>query len=125
MKRAKLLDSREIKGTYCYYDAYFPNKTSEQYNLYFNHCSRTKTEIKKALKEGKSVSLSESLLMLEEMKEGKVKEKDMACLFNLLKNYEFASKEDRENKANYKYPHNYGGYVEQQYLPDSIKDKVY
>ena len=42
-----------------------------------------------------------------------------------LKNYEFASKEDRENKANYKYPHNYGGYVEQQYLPDSIKDKVY
>ena len=25
----------------------------------------------------------------------------------------------------YKYPHNYGGYVEQQYLPDSLKDKVY
>ena len=42
-----------------------------------------------------------------------------------LKNYEFASKEDKLNKANYKYPHNYGGYVEQQYLPDSIKDKVY
>ena len=42
-----------------------------------------------------------------------------------LKNYEFASKEDKEKKAGYKYPHNYGGYVEQQYLPDSIKNKVY
>ncbi|MBE5733438.1 MAG: replication-associated recombination protein A [Clostridiales bacterium] len=42
-----------------------------------------------------------------------------------LKNYEFASKKDKLNKANYKYPHDYGGYVEQQYLPDSIKDKIY
>ncbi len=25
----------------------------------------------------------------------------------------------------YKYPHSYGGYVEQQYLPDDIKDKVF
>ena len=25
----------------------------------------------------------------------------------------------------YKYPHNYGGWVEQQYLPDQLKDKVY
>jgi putative ATPase len=35
---------------------------------------------------------------------------------------------DRERKAqsqNYKYPHNFGGYVEQQYLPDSLKDRVY
>ena len=42
-----------------------------------------------------------------------------------LKNYEFASKEDKLNKAGYKYPHNYGGYVEQQYLPDGLKDKIY
>lgn len=42
-----------------------------------------------------------------------------------LKNYEFASKEDKKNKANYKYPHDFGGYVDQQYLPDSLKDKVY
>ncbi len=27
--------------------------------------------------------------------------------------------------ANYKYPHSYGGYVEQQYLPNSLKDRVY
>ena len=42
-----------------------------------------------------------------------------------LKNYEFASKEDKEKKAGYKYPHDYGGYVEQQYLPDQLKDRVY
>jgi len=42
-----------------------------------------------------------------------------------LKNYEYASKEDKQKKAGYKYPHSYGGYVEQQYLPDSLKDKVY
>ncbi len=42
-----------------------------------------------------------------------------------LKNYEFASKEDKLNKANYKYPHDFGGYVEQQYLPDSLKGKKY
>ena len=42
-----------------------------------------------------------------------------------LKDNSFASKEDKANKANYKYPHDYGGYVEQQYLPDSLKDKIY
>ena len=42
-----------------------------------------------------------------------------------LKNYEFATKEDKLNKNNYKYPHSYGGYVKQQYLPDSLKDRVY
>ena len=42
-----------------------------------------------------------------------------------LKDNSFGSKQDKANSANYKYPHNYGGYVEQQYLPDSLKDKVY
>ncbi|MBQ8291646.1 MAG: replication-associated recombination protein A [Clostridia bacterium] len=42
-----------------------------------------------------------------------------------LKDNSYGSKEDKANSANYKYPHNYGGYVEQQYLPDSIKDKIY
>ena len=28
-------------------------------------------------------------------------------------------------KVKYKYPHNYGGYVKQQYLPDSLKDRIY
>ena len=42
-----------------------------------------------------------------------------------LKDNSFGSKEDKANKGLYKYPHDYGGYVEQQYLPDSLKDKVY
>ncbi len=42
-----------------------------------------------------------------------------------LKDNSFGSKEDKANSKAYKYPHNYGGYVEQQYLPDCIKDKVY
>ncbi len=37
----------------------------------------------------------------------------------------YGSKEDKAASAKYKYPHSYGGYVEQQYLPDSIKDHVY
>ncbi len=35
-----------------------------------------------------------------------------------LQNHTAASKK-------YKYPHDYGGYVEQQYLPDSLKDRCY
>ncbi len=42
-----------------------------------------------------------------------------------LKDNTFGSKEDKESSKGYKYPHNYGGYVEQQYLPDSLKEKVY
>ena len=38
-----------------------------------------------------------------------------------LKNYHY----DTDNPTSYKYPHEYGGYVEQQYLPDKIKDKKY
>ena len=32
---------------------------------------------------------------------------------------------DSENPNGYKYPHNFGGFVKQQYLPNSIKDKIY
>ncbi len=38
-----------------------------------------------------------------------------------LKNYNYLS----EKREKYKYPHDYGGYVNQQYLPDEIKDHVY
>ena len=38
-----------------------------------------------------------------------------------LKNYHY----DTENVVGYKYPHDYGGYVKQQYLPDSLKDHIY
>ncbi|MBQ7369240.1 MAG: replication-associated recombination protein A [Clostridia bacterium] len=42
-----------------------------------------------------------------------------------LKDNSFGTKEDKAQSGNYKYPHSYGGYVEQQYLPDSLKDRVY
>ncbi len=42
-----------------------------------------------------------------------------------LKDTSKASPEDKANGRKYKYPHDYGGYVEQQYLPDSLKDKIY
>ena len=42
-----------------------------------------------------------------------------------LKDVSYGSKEDKAARQAYKYPHDYGGYVEQQYLPDSLKDQVY
>lgn len=42
-----------------------------------------------------------------------------------LRDNSYGSKEDKAASAKYKYPHSYGGYVEQQYLPVSIKDHVY
>ena len=38
-----------------------------------------------------------------------------------LKNYHY----DTDNPTPYKYPHDYGGYVEQDYLPQSLKDRRY
>ncbi len=42
-----------------------------------------------------------------------------------LKDNTFGTKEDKAQSKKYKYPHNFGGYVEQQYLPDKLKDRVY
>ena len=43
-----------------------------------------------------------------------------------LKDNTFGDKNTKVQSANYKYPHNYaGGYVDQQHLPDKLKDRVY
>jgi len=42
-----------------------------------------------------------------------------------LKDNTFGDSKTKSESLNYKYPHDYGGYVEQQYLPDSLKDKEY
>ncbi len=42
-----------------------------------------------------------------------------------LKNAVYGSKEDKEKSAQYKYVHDYGGYVKQQYLPDGLVGRVY
>jgi putative ATPase len=43
-----------------------------------------------------------------------------------LKDNSYSGKEGKAASKNYKYPHNYpNGYVEQQYLPDELKDRIY
>ncbi len=43
-----------------------------------------------------------------------------------LKDNTFGDRATKSQSAKYKYPHDFpGGYVEQQYLPDKLKDKVY
>lgn len=43
-----------------------------------------------------------------------------------LKDNSFGDKETKSQSGKYKYPHDYaGGYVDQQYLPDRLKDRVY
>lgn len=43
-----------------------------------------------------------------------------------LKDNTFGDAKTRAQRAKYKYPHNYAeGYVEQQYLPEKLKDRVY
>lgn len=42
-----------------------------------------------------------------------------------LKDNTYGDAQTKAQSKNYKYPHNFGGYVEQQYLPDSLKDRVY
>lgn len=43
-----------------------------------------------------------------------------------LKDNTFGDKQTKSQSGKYKYPHDYaGGYVEQQYLPDKLKDKIY
>ena len=128
MSTAGLLKSTYKSGTYCDYEAYSADTKSGQHDFYFNSYTRTKTEIKKDLKEGKSVSLSESLLMLKEMKEGKVKEKDMACLFNLLRNYEFVLNYQKEIKEAFAcLPPNvllYIPFIIDEFEPRSLEKKI-
>ena len=42
-----------------------------------------------------------------------------------LKNAAYGSKEDKEKSSAYKYVHDYGGYVKQQYLPDGLVGHTY
>lgn len=40
-------------------------------------------------------------------------------------NPSYLSKEGKQKSAEYKYPHDFGGYVLQQYLPNQLKDEVF
>lgn len=58
------------------------------------------------------------VVIAKEMAEDDAKNHPDDRIPDYLKNHTEASKK-------YKYPHDYGGCVEQQYLPDSLKDRVY
>jgi putative ATPase len=42
-----------------------------------------------------------------------------------LRDSHYAGAEKLGHGLNYKYPHSFGGWVDQQYLPDALKDRVY
>ncbi len=42
-----------------------------------------------------------------------------------LKDNSYGDRQTKAQSANYKYPHNYGGWVDQQYLPDSLKGEIF
>jgi putative ATPase len=64
---------------------------------------------------------SNSVINAMQMAQEDVANTFVGAVPNHLKNHNYLN----EKRAKYKYPHNYGGYVEQQYLPDEIKDHVY
>ena len=64
---------------------------------------------------------SNSVIVALESVEQAVKESKLDKVPDHLKNYNFLN----EKRDTYKYPHSYGGYVQQQYLPDEVKDKVF
>ena len=65
----------------------------------------------------KSNSVIEAMHMAQE----DVEKTFVGAVPDHLKNHNYLN----EKRAKYKYPHNFGGFVEQQYLPDEIKDHVY
>ena len=42
-----------------------------------------------------------------------------------LKDNSYGDRQTKAQSKNYKYPHDFGGWVEQQYLPDSLKNAVF
>lgn len=44
---------------------------------------------------------------------------------NVLNNLKNHPSVNKDGTTSYKYPHDYGGYVKQQYMPNSLKDRIY
>ena len=65
---------------------------------------------------------SNSVYMAKNRAEEDAKNFPNPVIPNHLKNH---PTNDGDFRNNYKYPHNYGGYVKQQYMPDNLKDRVY
>lgn len=65
---------------------------------------------------------SNSVIIAKELAEKDAREVKKVVVPNNLKNHPSIND---DGTGNYKYPHNYGGYVKQQYLPNDLKDRVY
>ena len=65
---------------------------------------------------------SNSVIVAKELAEQDAKNLKKVIVPNNLKNHQSIND---DGTGSYKYPHNYGGYVKQQYLPNEIKDRVY
>ena len=65
---------------------------------------------------------SNSVIVAKELAEQDAKNLKKVIVPNNLKNHQSIN---NDGTGSYKYPHNYGGYVKQQYLPNEIKDRVY
>lgn len=65
---------------------------------------------------------SNSVIVAKELAEQDAKNVKKVIVPNRLKNHP-STNDDGTGK--YKYPHDYGGYVKQQYFPDDLKDRVY
>lgn len=64
---------------------------------------------------------SNSVIVALESVQEAVRESKLDKVPDHLKNYNFLN----EKRNSYKYPHAFGGFVKQQYLPDEVKEKVF
>ncbi len=69
----------------------------------------------------KSNSVVNALYSAEES----AKEHPTARVPSYLMDQNYSRSTEETDQTPYKYPHNYGGWVEQQYLPDEVKDAVF
>ena len=68
---------------------------------------------------------SNSVVMAMDAAKAAARERHDDDIPKYLRDNTMGSKEMKAESAKYKYPHNYGGWVKQQYLPDSLKDEVF
>ena len=53
------------------------------------------------------------------------KEAPLGAVPPYLRDISYGDDKRKAERKNYLYPHDFGGWVKQQYLPDELKDRVY
>lgn len=128
MYKDGLLVSYSRKGTYGSFDVYTVNKYNWDYPLYFNQDTRNQKEVMRDLRDGVILSPCDSLLVLETMREGKIKDRDLLCAFTLFKNHEFVlNNKEKIEEAFLNLPENiklYIPFVIDDYKKTSVERKI-